>query len=271
VSVLSPTDYVAVGQHYRDFSPTTEEDVVAALDDAARRMGVPAPSLDGGSDPDLDVEVPAGTVMLQGHLRVPSRDAPVVVFAHGSGSSRRSPRNRYVASVLNDAGIGTLLIDLLTRTEELDRSCVFDIPLLADRLVACVRWLQDQPDTAGSPLGFFGASTGAGAALYAAAGLGSAVAAVVSRGGRPDLAGVRLARVTTPTLLIVGGADSQVLALNRRASSALTGVHELVVVPGAGHLFEEPGTLAEVARLARDWFARHLTAVRSVPSQRVHR
>ena len=204
--------------------------------------------------------VPAGDVLLSGHLHVPGPGAPVVVFAHGSGSIRHSPRNAYVASVLTAAGIGTLLIDLLQEAEETDRSRVFDIPLLAGRLTACVRWLRDRPDSAGCRVGLFGASTGAGAALYATAELGSTIAAVVSRGGRPDLAGPRLHQVTAPTLLIVGGADTDVLALNRRARAALTGVSELAVVPGAGHLFEEPGTLAQAARLARDWFVHYLLA-----------
>lgn len=207
-----------------------------------------------------EVLIPAGEVSLAGYLQAPEPCRAVVVFAHGSGSSRHSPRNRYVASVLNDAGIATLLMDLLTAEEEGDRRLVFDIPLLAERLIAGVRWAGSHPPTAGARLGFFGASTGAGAALYAAAERGAAVSAVVSRGGRPDLAGERLGRVTAPTLLIVGGADREVLALNRRARAALAGPSELAVVPGAGHLFQEPGALTEVARLARDWFTRFLLA-----------
>jgi putative phosphoribosyl transferase len=256
VTVASPVDFSAVGCHYHDFTPTTDAEVVVALDEAARRMAKRDAA--AAADPDLDITVPVAGFELRGHLHVPAKGEPVVVFAHGSGSSRHSPRNRFVADVLNEAGIGTLLIDLLTAGEERDRSRVFDIPLLADRLTACVRWLQEQPDAARSRIGLFGASTGAGAALYAAADLDPTISAVVSRGGRPDLAGARLGQVHTPTLLIVGGADTDVLALNRRARSALAGVSDLAIVPGAGHLFEEPGTLAEAARLARDWFARYL-------------
>lgn len=255
VALSTPVDFAAVGLHYRDFSPSTDEEVVVALDEAARRIAQRAAA---GTDPDVDVRVPAGDVLLSGHLHIPGPGAPVVVFAHGSGSSRHSPRNAYVASVLTAAGIGTLLIDLLQQAEETDRSRVFDIPLLAGRLTACVQWVRDRPDSAGCRVGLFGASTGAGAALYATAELGSTIAAVVSRGGRPDLAGRRLLQVTAPTLLIVGGADTDVLAVNRRARAALAGVSELAVVPGAGHLFEEPGTLAQAARLARDWFVHYL-------------
>jgi len=182
-----------------------------------------------------------------------------VLFAHGSGSSRRSPRNRAVAEVLHGAGLGTLLLDLLTPEEEGERARVFDIPLLASRLASATEWLARRPDTGSCPVGYFGASTGAGAALWAASEPGVHVASVVSRGGRPDLAGPRLASVRAPTLLIVGGADREVLVLNRRALDGLSGCTcELAVVPGATHLFEEPGTLAEVAALARDWFVEHL-------------
>jgi putative phosphoribosyl transferase len=186
----------------------------------------------------------------------------MVVFVHGSGSSRHSPRNRYVAAVLNEGGLATLLFDLLTPTEEHDRSNVFDIGLLARRLVDVTRWLRTRPDTAGLPIGYFGASTGAAAALYAAAEPDADIAAVVSRGGRPDLAAARLAMVQAPTLLLVGGEDHVVLDLNRRAQARLRGETRLAVVPGATHLFEEPGTLQAVARLARDWFIGHLAAHR---------
>jgi putative phosphoribosyl transferase len=185
----------------------------------------------------------------------------MVVFAHGSGSSRHSPRNQYVASVLNDAGLGTLLLDLLTRSEEHDRGHVFDIALLARRLVAAVAWVGGRPDTSGLPVGLFGASTGAAAALWAASEPGLTIGAVVSRGGRPDLAGAaRLERVTAPTLLIVGGADLVVLQLNREAQARLRCPHRLAVVEGATHLFEEPGTLDRAAELARDWFVDRLGA-----------
>jgi len=188
----------------------------------------------------------------------PENARGIVVFAHGSGSSRHSPRNRYVARVLNEAGLGTLLFDLLTPEEELNRANVFDISLLARRLTEVTSWLRAQPSAAGAAVGYFGASTGAAAALWAAAEPGAGMAAVVSRGGRPDLARPRLAAVTAPTLLIVGGHDEVVLDLNRRAQALLRCENHLAVVPGATHLFEEPGTLDAAAALARDWFISHL-------------
>jgi putative phosphoribosyl transferase len=181
-----------------------------------------------------------------------------VVFAHGSGSSHHSPRNRQVAGALNEAGLGTLLFDLLTPIEALDRALVFDIVLLAERLAAATAWLRVQPEAEHTRVGYFGASTGAAAALVAAAHPDADIAAVVSRGGRPDLAGVSLAKVRAPTLLIVGGHDDLVLDLNRQAQSLLVCENELAVVPGATHLFEEPGTLEAVAGLARGWFVGHL-------------
>jgi len=183
------------------------------------------------------------------------------VFAHGTGSSRHSPRNRYVASKLQEAGLGTLLMDLLTPGEERDRRNVFDVELLAARVLGACRWLAGRPDTAGLPIGVFGASTGAAAALWAAAEPGSPVAAVVSRGGRPDLAGPRLSRVTAPTLLIVGAADPEVLRLNQWAHERLRCPRRLSIVDGASHLFEEPGTLARAAGLATSWFGRYLAPV----------
>jgi putative phosphoribosyl transferase len=257
VAVLQPENFLAVGYHYRDFSPTSDAEVITALDAASRRMGLLA-SAARPPDCDIDVEIQAGEVVLSGHLHLPEPSPGVVVFAHGSGSSRHSPRNRYVASVLYEAGIGTLLLDLLTQAEERDRANVFDIELLAHRLVLTTRWLKGRPETAASSVGYFGASTGAGAALWAAAEEPDGIGAVVSRGGRPDLAGDRLARVRAPTLLIVGSADTQVVELNRQALGRLTSPSQLVLVPGASHLFEEPGTLAEAANLARDWFVRHL-------------
>jgi putative phosphoribosyl transferase len=205
-----------------------------------------------------EVIVEAGPVRLPGLLGVPE-DAPgIVVFAHGSGSSRLSPRNNEVAADLREAGLATLLFDLLTEAEGRDRVNVFDIGLLAERLKDAVAWLDQQPGVAGLPRGFFGASTGAAAALRAAAQLPERVGAVVSRGGRPDLAEAHLSKVTAPTLLIVGELDHQVVELNRRALALLGGEKALEIVPGATHLFEEPGAMEEVTRLAREWFVRHL-------------
>jgi putative phosphoribosyl transferase len=207
---------------------------------------------------ELEVRIPDRGVEFAATMSVPPHPAGFVVFAHGSGSSRHSPRNRFVAETLQRAGFSTLLVDLLAVQEEADRANVFDIALLADRLITALRWLGEQPEATGHPVGFFGASTGAGAALMAAADPMVEVAAVVSRGGRPDLAGPKLADVRAPTLLIVGGDDTQVIELNRLALAQLTCPAELEIVPGATHLFEEPGTLEQVAVLARDWFVRHL-------------
>ena len=214
-----------------------------------------------GSGNDDDVEVTAGSARLAGHLALPEGSHGLVVFAHGSGSSRHSPRNRFVAGILNAAGLGTLLFDLLTGAEEADRANVFVIALLSGRLMAVTSWVGADSRLASSPIGYFGASTGAAAALWAAAEPGSNVFAVVSRGGRPDLAGQRLTAVTSPTLLIVGALDSLVLSLNREALTHLAGKSRLSVVPGATHLFEEPGTLQQAAILARDWFVEHLPPV----------
>ena len=205
-----------------------------------------------------EVSVPADSVQLTGDVTLPVGSRAVVAFAHGSGSSRHSPRNRFVADVLNRAGLGTLLFDLLTRDEEVDRRNVFDVELLARRLRGVTRWLRSQPEGRSSPVGYFGASTGAAAALWAAAESEAAITAIVSRGGRPDLAAPRLAMVTVPTLLIVGGRDEVVLDLNRRAQASLGGESRLSVVPGATHLFEEPGALEAAADLARHWFVDHL-------------
>jgi putative phosphoribosyl transferase len=208
----------------------------------------------------MQISVSKGT--LTGDLIVPADAQGLVLFAHGSGSSRLSPRNRQVAEALQQRGLGTLLIDLLTideaRADEADGRHRFDIALLGERLEAAIGWLGDEPSTAALPLGCFGASTGAAAALVAAAHLPERVAAVVSRGGRPDLAGDALADVTAPTLLIVGGRDDVVLGLNREALGRLGGPAELEVVPDATHLFEEPGALDQVAELAAKWFVEHL-------------
>jgi dienelactone hydrolase len=207
------------------------------------------------------VSVPVGDAVLEGDLVVPDQASGIVVFAHGSGSGRHSPRNRLVAAKLNESAIGTLLVDLLTAYEEqvdqLTREHRFDIQLLARRLTATVDWLRNGP-SAQLAVGLFGASTGAAAALVAAAARPDDVAAIVSRGGRPDLAGAALPLVHAPTLLIVGGADEFVLELNQRALELLQTEKRLVVVPGATHLFEEPGALEEVARLAAEWFAQHV-------------
>ena len=194
---------------------------------------------------------------LEGDLSVPSGAIGVVVFAHGSGSSRHSPRNRFVADILNEGSLATLLIDLL-KADEQDVDRRFDIPFLANRLVTVTQWLGEQPQVAGLKIGYFGASTGAGAALVAAAELPLMIHAVVSRGGRPDLAGEALERVKAPTLAIVGGNDPVVLELNRQALARMHCVKALQVIPGASHLFEEPGVLDEVAKLAQAWFAKEL-------------
>lgn len=216
-------------------------------------------------DPVLDhlpqaVTIPGSGIDLPGILTLPGYPTGIVVFAHGSGSSRLSARNRFVADALVQANFGTLLFDLLSDAECQDRANVFDIPLLAERLRVATDWLAAAPAAAGVPIGYFGASTGAAAALVAASRAGAPLRAVVSRGGRPDLAGDFLPRVKVPTLLIVGEADFDVLELNRAALRHLGGVRQLVIVPGATHLFEEPGALDRVAGLAAFWFGRHLGA-----------
>jgi putative phosphoribosyl transferase len=209
-----------------------------------------------------DVRIPAGHAHLEGELKIPAGAAGVVLFAHGSGSSRHSPRNQFVARVIRESGNGTLLFDLLTREEEIDDNVTarfrFDIGLLARRLVEATRWLRAQPGGQRFGTGYFGASTGGGAALEAAAELGTEIDAVVSRGGRPDLAGEALARVESPTLLIVGEYDDVVIQLNEAALGRLRCEKEMKIVPRASHLFEEPGAMEQVARLASDWFQRRL-------------
>ncbi|MDM7924080.1 MAG: dienelactone hydrolase family protein [Pyrinomonadaceae bacterium] len=209
-----------------------------------------------------EVQVPTGTLKLDGTLHIPPEAAGVVIFAHGSGSSRHSPRNKFVAEVIRNAGVGTLLFDLLSADEEsvdvYTRQFRFDIAMLAGRLTDAANWLRSQEETAGLNIDYFGSSTGGGAALVAAAELEGEIGAVVSRGGRPDLAGDALPHVTAPVLLIVGGLDSVVIELNRLAYDRLKCEREIAIVQGATHLFEEPGKLEEVARLAADWFRRHL-------------
>ncbi|GAA2971486.1 phosphoribosyltransferase family protein [Streptomyces lactacystinicus] len=261
VCVDTPSPFYAIGEFYADFTQTGDEEVLRLLTEA----GGDPPADSAGVDREL--LLPVAGVRLAGRLTVPAGARGVVVFAHGSGSGRHSPRNRHVAEYLNRTGLATLLFDLLTEAEEPDRRNVFDVALLGGRLTAVARRLgaaQNGPDAAvaealGLPLGLFGAGTGAAAALHTAAELGPAVRAVVSRGGRPDLAAPdTLARVRAPTLLVVGSLDPTVLDLNRRARSRLRCETGLAVVPHASHLFEEPGTLDRVAELASDWFLRHL-------------
>lgn len=205
------------------------------------------------------VKIPAGPVRLNGELVLPADTKSVVLFAHGSGSSRLSPRNIFVAQVLQQQGIGTLLFDLLTTSEERDYAVRFDIDLLTQRLLAATAWLRENPETKTLRIGYFGASTGAAAALRAAAEIGITIAAVVSRGGRPDLAGeTALVQVASPTLLIVGSEDYTVIELNEQAFAWMKCEKKLVLVPGATHLFEEPGTLEQAAEYAGDWFLKHL-------------
>ncbi|KJS62766.1 phosphoribosyltransferase family protein [Streptomyces rubellomurinus] len=306
VCVGTPSPFFAIGEFYDDFTQTEDEEVLRLL--AAARHEHPPPAVADPPDSgpvERELLLPVAGVRLAGLLTVPDGARGVVVFAHGSGSSRHSPRNRYVARYLNRAGLATLLFDLLTEAEEADRRNVFDVGLLGGRLTDVARRLggatpdgtggadhgltlldgsggadhsltahdgvdrrgagdDGPPETRGLPLGLFGASTGAAAALHTAAALGPAVRAVVSRGGRPDLAGPDvLARVAAPTLLVVGSLDGTVLDLNRRARAGLRCDSELAVVPGASHLFEEPGTLDRAAELAGDWFLRHLPAGRA--------
>jgi putative phosphoribosyl transferase len=251
VAVETPEPFFAIGGWYSDFSPTSDDEVVELLVRAAV------------SRTEEEVVIPAEQRQLLGHLTIPSGARGLVVFAHGSGSGRHSPRNQAVARALNDAGLGTLLFDLLSPDEEADRANVFDIPLLAGRLGAATAWVLEQDDARALPIGFFGASTGAGAALWAAAEPDSPVRAIVSRGGRPDLAGARLESVRAPTLLIVGGRDEAVIGMNRDAARHLTSEYRIEVVPGATHLFEEPGALEAVADLAARWFLEHLAGTRS--------
>jgi putative phosphoribosyl transferase len=255
VALETPEPFFAIGGWYMDFTPTSDQEVVDLLAAAAAV---------GGADEGIDreIEIPAGRQELPGHLTVPAGAIGIVVFAHGSGSGRHSPRNRAVARALNDAGLGTLLFDLLSPDEETDRANVFDIPLLGQRLGAATQWLMDEPARHDLPLGYFGASTGAAAALWAAAEPESPVEAIVSRGGRPDLARERLPAVRAPTLLIVGGRDEAVLELNREAARQLRCEHRIEIVPGATHLFEEPGALERVSELAGNWFVEHLARAR---------
>jgi len=288
VCLYAPIDFYAIGQFYEDFSQTADEEVTELLHQAAEPT-LQNVAQDDPSDPEGSSNMIAGEksewdpvkrevsidlegVTLEGTLVLPKRADGLVLFAHGSGSSRHSPRNRYVAQVLQAHGIGTLLFDLLTRREEsVDQysgELRFDIPFLAKRLIGATSWITNNPDTKDFKLGYFGASTGAGAALTAAAKLPDIVSAVVSRGGRPDLAEDALGSVQAPTLLIVGGDDEPVIGMNREALAKLAcSDKKLVIVPGATHLFEEPGTLEEVARVAAEWFSRHFKPAKKSQAQ----
>jgi putative phosphoribosyl transferase len=276
---VAPERFRAVGLWYDDFAQISDDEVCEILAGAAGKVMEPMSSVQfdrevanmecsqGGhavssnEPPPVfapDVEIAVGDRTVRGILRVPARATAAVIFAHGSGSGRFSPRNQHVARVLEEAGLATLLLDLLEEDEANDRSKVFDIALLARRLQSSAQWLAGQQATAHLRLGYFGASTGAGAALLAAADEDVSVGAVVSRGGRPDLARDVLQRVPAPTLLIVGGDDEIVLELNREAFELLTCSRQLDVIPGATHLFAEPGALEEVARLAKEWFLHYL-------------
>ena len=264
VCLDTPQPFYGVGAFYDDFHQLTDEETVALLGQLwDRTPSIPAPTV-------IRREVRLPPLDLAGDLQIPAGARGLVLFAHGSGSSRLSPRNRAVAADLNRRGYATLLFDLLSDEEAKDRGKVFNIDLLADRLLHATRWIGEQSELVVLPLGLFGASTGAAAALCAAARLGERVCAIVSRGGRPDLAGAALGQVTAATLLIVGGADEPVIELNRQALNELNAVKALKLVPGAGHLFEEPGALEQVMNLAGDWFAANLSAPTRQPTPALH-
>jgi putative phosphoribosyl transferase len=274
----SPSNFSAVGQFYENFRQVNDHEVLDILDrwtdhepwsEEETAGGLTSPSTStsasasGGIDEEVVIELDG--VSLPGHLAIPSDPIGLVLFAHGSGSSRHSSRNAHVARLLREASIGTLLFDLLTENEEVDRTNVFDVELLARRLRGATAWARSRPECRGLPIGYFGASTGAGAALLAAADLGGdpsavPITAVVSRGGRPDLAGTHLAELTAPTLLIIGGRDAAVIDINCDAATLIKGVVRIVIIPGASHLFEEDGTLTEAAIEAREWFEQHFRA-----------
>ena len=265
VVLESPAGFWAIGQFYDDFAQTTDEEVVDLLARASAGGAAHA-------DPPRDAEVviPCGEARLSGRLTIPPGARGLVLFAHGSGSSRHSPRNLLVASVLQRGGLATLLFDLLTPGEERDRANVFDVDLLASRLRGATLWARSLPHARDLPIAYFGASTGAAAALRAAGEPDVGVVAIVSRGGRPDLAGAWLDAVRAPTLLIVGERDEPVLELNRAARASLRCESQLAVVPGATHLFEEPGTLDQAARLACAWFQQHLPVAKARRTERPH-
>jgi putative phosphoribosyl transferase len=256
VALATPRAFLAIGQFYDDFTQTSDQDITRLL--ATPEAAPLRNAAEADDDPARECVIDLGEVQLAGDLAVPSHPVGMVVFAHGSASGRHSPRNLLVARTLNQSRLATLLVDLLTPAEEPDRATVFDVGPLAGRLMGVTRWLPTQPEAHGLPMGFLGASTGAAAALWAAADLGDQIRAVVSRGGRPDLAGPRMVQVRAPTLLIVGGHDLAILDLNRHARARLGGPSALEVIGGAGHRFEEPGTLDRAAALAAAWFRHHL-------------
>lgn len=273
----TPFDFQAVGQFYRDFTQTTDEEVVACLDAAQARTGVDRRSADTaaagrpetgpGRLTDPELWIPAGNLQLRGSLTVPDNATGVVVFAAGSANIRHSPRSLLVADALHSAGLATFLFDLLTCHEERYRANVFDIPLLSERLSLATRMVRERPEAEGLPLGYYGSGTGTAAALWSAAEPDARVGAVVSREGRPDLAADRLTAVLAPTLLVVGGAeeeDEEVLRLNQGAQARLGGPSRLTVVQGSADVFSEPGALEQVAHLATDWFTDHLAVAHHV-------
>jgi putative phosphoribosyl transferase len=265
ICVETPGWFGSVGQWYADFGQTPDEQVVALLD-RADAGAAPAPVGADTDDPPgcsnehgaAEVVVPAGAVALAGRLTVPEMFTGLVVLAHGGAQGRYSPRGQYLAELLHHAGLGTLLVDLLTADEAIDRVSVFDVRLLGERLIQVVDWLCGQPEGKQTPIGLFGEGTGAAAALWAAADVDAEVAAVVCVSGRPDLAGDRITAVQAPTLLLVGGRDHTTFDLNRAAHVRLRCPKRLTVMPGAGHLFEEPGLLEAAVQLAREWFGQHL-------------
>ena len=272
VCLATPHQFSAVGYHYRDFSPTDDDEVVQLLDAAAKRLQNSQPASRtplgrraGRRGAREEVEIPSRGVRLQGQLHLPVPARGVVLFAHGSGSSRHSPRNRYVAAVLQQAGLGTLLLDLLTPAEERNRANVFDIELLARRLSAATDWLAPGRTRPPARSATSGPAPAPGRPSGPPPNPTARIDAVVSRGGRPDLAGPRLSAVRAPTLLIVGSYDHEVLELNRKAKSMMRCPNQLAVVQGATHLFEEPGTLAAAAILARDWFVDYLLPAKTTP------
>ncbi len=261
VCLHTPEDFRAVGEFFDDFAPVTDEEVLKTLRAfharrAAAKGAVAPPA--AATERRFDVRIPVGRASIEGELVVPTRARGVVLFAHGSGSSRKSPRNAFVAERLRRRGLATLLMDLLTEEEDLARRNRFDIDLLTERLEEATHWIGKRADVGRLPIGYFGASTGAACALRAAADLEHRVGAVVSRGGRPDLAEEALERVHAPTLLVVGGADDVVIDLNQVALARLSCEKQMEIVPGATHLFEEPGALEQAAELAAAWFEAHL-------------